>query len=172
MEEKSSIFESVKNSVVGTIRGTGDVAKAVVDTVSGTLAHTIKGTGAVGTSLIEAVSDVGRAAIRGVSDIGGDVGSAAKNAVVGIWAASSRPMISILRDDGSKDANGKIHVPIDKAMDTVVSRLRIQPNAPSGITTPGGEGRAFAGSINNMPPAYRQAPQAPQIQGEIRKRAQ
>ena len=31
MEEKSSIFESVKNSVVGTIRGTGDVAKAVVD---------------------------------------------------------------------------------------------------------------------------------------------
>ena len=39
MEEKSSIFESVKNSVVGTIRGTGDVAKAVVDPVSGTLAH-------------------------------------------------------------------------------------------------------------------------------------
>ena len=30
MEEKSSIFESVKNGVVGTIRGTGDVAKAVV----------------------------------------------------------------------------------------------------------------------------------------------
>ena len=53
MEEKSSIFESVKNGVVGTIRGTGDVAKAVVDTVSGTLSHTIKGTGAVGTALIE-----------------------------------------------------------------------------------------------------------------------
>jgi len=69
MEEKSSIFESVKNGVVGTIRGTGDVAKAVVDTVSGTLAHTIKGTGAVGTSLIEAVSDVGRAAIRGVAPV-------------------------------------------------------------------------------------------------------
>ena len=83
MEEKSSIFESVKNSVVGTIRGTGDVAKAVVDTVSGTLAHTIKGTGAVGTSLIEAVSDVGRAAIRGVSDIGGDVGGIPEMIVAG-----------------------------------------------------------------------------------------
>jgi len=52
MEEKRGIFESVKDGVVGTIKGTGDVAKAVVDTVSGTLSHTIKGTGAVGTSLI------------------------------------------------------------------------------------------------------------------------
>lgn len=79
----------------------------------------------------------------------------------------------VLNSSG-KDANGKIHVPIDKAMDTVVSQLRIQPNAPSGITTPGGEGRAFAGSINNMPPAYRQPQpaQVPQIRGEIRKRAQ
>jgi hypothetical protein len=79
----------------------------------------------------------------------------------------------VLNSSG-KDANGKIHVPIDKAMDTVVSQLRIQPNAPSGITTPGGEGRAFAGSINIMPPAYRQPQpaQVPQIRGEIRKRAQ
>ena len=68
-----------------------------------------------------------------------------------------------------KDSNGRIHIPIDKAMDTVVSRLNIQPNAPRGIDTPGGEGRAFAGSLNDMPPAYRQIPQ---IQGEIRKHAQ
>jgi hypothetical protein len=64
MEEKRGIFESVKDGVIGTIRGTGDVAKAVVDTVSGTLSHTIKGSGAVATSLIETVSDLGRAAIR------------------------------------------------------------------------------------------------------------
>jgi hypothetical protein len=74
----------------------------------------------------------------------------------------------VLNSSG-KDANGRIHIPIDKAMDTVVSRLNIQPNAPRGIDTPGGEGRAFAGSVNDMPPAYRQIPQ---IKGEIRKHAQ
>lgn len=74
----------------------------------------------------------------------------------------------VLNSSG-KDANGRIHVPIDKAMDTVVSHLSIQSNAPRGIVTPGGEGRAFAGSVNEMPPAYRQVPQ---IQGEIRKHAQ
>ena len=74
----------------------------------------------------------------------------------------------VLNSSG-KDANGRMHVPIDKAMDAVVSRLTIQPNAPRGIDTPGGEGRAFAGSVNDMPPAYRQIPQ---IQGEIRKHAQ
>lgn len=78
----------------------------------------------------------------------------------------------VLNSSG-KDAAGHIHIPIDKAMDTVVSRLVIQPNAPRGIYTPGGEGRNFAGSVNDMPPAYRQAPQKiPQIQGEIRKHAQ
>jgi mannose/fructose/N-acetylgalactosamine-specific phosphotransferase system component IID len=77
-----SIFESIKDGVIGTISGTGDVASAVVDTVSGTLTHTINGTSAVGTSLIEAVSDVGRAAIRGASGVGGDVGAAAKGAVI------------------------------------------------------------------------------------------
>jgi hypothetical protein len=74
----------------------------------------------------------------------------------------------VLNSSG-KDANGRIHVPIDKAMDTVVSRLQVEPNAPRGIYTPGGEGRAFSGGLSNMPPAYHQAPQ---IQGEIRKRAQ
>jgi hypothetical protein len=36
------------------------------------------------------------------------VNPTAKNAVVGIWAASSRPMISILRGDGTVDTNGKM----------------------------------------------------------------
>src|SRR5437588_6607660 len=91
MEARKSVFESVKDGVVGSIKGSGDVVKAVVDTVSGTLTHTIKGTSAVGTSLIDAVSDVGRAAIRGVTDVGGDVGSAAKGAVVGTCAELKRP---------------------------------------------------------------------------------
>ncbi len=67
-----------------------------------------------------------------------------------------------------KDADGHMHIPIDQAMNAVVPRLPIAPNAPPGIATPGGEGRDFSGSVNAMPPAYR----VPQIQGEIHKRAQ
>ncbi len=67
-----------------------------------------------------------------------------------------------------KDADGHVHIPIDRAMDAVVSRLTIRPDAPPGITTPGGEGHAFSGSVNSMPPSYR----GPQIQGEIHKHAQ
>jgi hypothetical protein len=67
-----------------------------------------------------------------------------------------------------RDSDGHTHIPIDKAIDSVVSRLNIAPNAPVGITTPGGEGRDFSGSVNSMPTPYRR----PQIQGEIRKNAQ
>ena len=67
-----------------------------------------------------------------------------------------------------RDPDGRTHIPIDKAMDSIVSRLTIAANAPAGITTPGGEGRDFAGSLNTLPAPYRR----PQIQGEIRKNAQ
>ena len=67
-----------------------------------------------------------------------------------------------------RDADGRTHIPIERAIDAVVSRLTIRPDAPQGLTTPGGEGRGFAGSVNGMPPPYRR----PQIQGEIRKNAQ
>ena len=73
----------------------------------------------------------------------------------------------VLNESG-RDAEGHMHIPIGQAMDAVVSRLSISPGAPQGITTPGGEGRAFAGSVNSMPAPY----QRPQIQGEIRKHAQ
>jgi len=67
-----------------------------------------------------------------------------------------------------KDADGHAHIPILQAMDAVVPRLNIGPNAPAGITTPGGEGRDFSGSVNAMPAPYSR----PRIQGEIRKHAQ
>jgi hypothetical protein len=70
--------------------------------------------------------------------------------------------------NGGKDADGRMHIPIQQAMDNVASQLTIRPDSPVGIATPGGEGRDFAGSVNAMPPAYR----PPQIRGEIRKRAQ
>ena len=70
--------------------------------------------------------------------------------------------------NGGKDAEGRAHTPIAQAMDSIAPRLPIAANAPVGITTPGGQGRSFAGSVNAMPAPYRQ----PQITGEIRKNAQ
>jgi hypothetical protein len=71
-----------------------------------------------------------------------------------------------------KDANGHWHIPIAKAMDSVVSQLDIRPGAGEGITTPGGQGRDFAGSLGSMPAPYQSQRQGPQIQGEIHKHAQ
>jgi hypothetical protein len=71
--------------------------------------------------------------------------------------------------NGGKDRDGRDHIPIDQAMDRVVPQLPIGGNAAVGITTPGGQGRSFAGSVNAMPPPYKQQPQ---ISGEIRKNAQ
>ena len=67
-----------------------------------------------------------------------------------------------------KDANGRVHVPIDRAIDSVVSRLSIAPSAAAGITTPGGEGRDFAGSLHAMSAPYQPKPA---ISGEINKPA-
>jgi hypothetical protein len=69
---------------------------------------------------------------------------------------------------GGKDQDGLVHEPIHQALDAVTARLTIVANAPVGLTTPGGQGRDFAVSVNAMPPQYRQ----PQIRGEIRKNAQ
>ncbi len=73
----------------------------------------------------------------------------------------------VLNSSG-KDAEGHYHIPINDAMGAVVARLRIEPNAPVGLATPGGEGRQFSRSLSDMPPQYR----APVIQGEIHKHAQ
>ena len=71
-------------------------------------------------------------------------------------------------DSYGKDSDGHLRIPINQAMDAVVTRLNVAPGAAQGIVTPGGEGRDFSTSINAMPPAY----QRPQITGEIRKNAQ
>lgn len=70
--------------------------------------------------------------------------------------------------NGGNDDDGRTHIPVSQAMDSIVPRLTVAASAPVGITTPGGLGRDFAGSVNAMPPQYRQ----PQITGEIRKNAQ
>jgi hypothetical protein len=76
-------------------------------------------------------------------------------------------------NSGGKDATGHVHIPITQAMDNVVSQLKIRPEAPKGLTVPGGQGWDFASSVNNLPPGYQTpAQQKATIQGEIRKNAQ
>jgi len=73
-----------------------------------------------------------------------------------------------LLNSSGRDAEGRYHIPINQAMGMVVGQLEIAPNAPQGITTPGGEGLEFSHSLSEMPAPY----QRPQIQGEIQKHAQ
>ncbi|HEX4164952.1 MAG TPA: hypothetical protein VHZ55_05705 [Bryobacteraceae bacterium] len=73
----------------------------------------------------------------------------------------------VLNSSG-RDAQGHYHIPINDAMGSVVARLKVEPNAPVGLTTPGGGGRGYAGSLTNMPA---NSP-APAIRGEIEKHAQ
>jgi len=66
-----------------------------------------------------------------------------------------------------RDKAGRMHIPIESAMTEVLSRLKIDPNAPHGLTTPGGQGLEYSRSVTEIPGASR-----PQIQGEVRKNAQ
>src|SRR5258708_33282429 len=69
------IMESVKDTLVGSIKGTGEIVTTVVDTVSSTLVSTIKGTGAVGTALASTVSDILRVAITRTAQVDSDLGA-------------------------------------------------------------------------------------------------
>ena len=66
-----------------------------------------------------------------------------------------------------RDQAGRMHVPIDDAIADVVSRLKVDPNAPRGLYTPGGQGREFS-----HPLAQTQGNERPMIQGEIHKNVQ
>ena len=66
-----------------------------------------------------------------------------------------------------KDANGHLRVPIRRAMEAVVPSLKIRPDAPPGLTTPGGEGRYSTGVEN-----ANRAPYRIEIKGGTQKNAQ
>jgi hypothetical protein len=66
-----------------------------------------------------------------------------------------------------KDKYGRMHIPIEDAMTAVVTRLKIDPNAPHGLTTPGGQGLEYSHGLNET-----QGNERPKIEGEIRKNAQ
>lgn len=71
----------------------------------------------------------------------------------------------VLKGSG-QGPDGRMHIPIDRAMDAVVPRLNIRPDAQPGITTPGGEGRKFGGGQNENRRPYRI-----EINAEAEKRA-
>lgn len=82
--QSTGLVESVKNDIIGAVKGTGDIAKATVDTVSNTLSTTLKDTGKVGASATGAIADVAGGAIRGASHVGAHLGTAAKGTVIGV----------------------------------------------------------------------------------------
>src|SRR5262249_45870859 len=61
-----ALVDGVKNGIVGTVKGAGEIVDAVADTVSKSLSNALKGTGNVGLALTEAVTDVSTGAIQGV----------------------------------------------------------------------------------------------------------
>jgi hypothetical protein len=76
----------------------------------------------------------------------------------------------VLAETG-RDQAGRMHIPIDSAMTEVLSRLKIDPNAPRGLTTPGGQGLEYSHSLSELPPAYHPQIPSAKIQGEIRTNA-
>ncbi len=69
-----------------------------------------------------------------------------------------------------KDQAGRMHIPIEAAMTEVLTHLKVDPNAPKGLTTPGGQGIEYSHSLTETQGNER--PQRPVIEGEIRKNAQ
>ena len=69
-----------------------------------------------------------------------------------------------------KDQAGRMHIPIEAAMTEVITRLKIDPNAPKGLTTPGGQGREYSHPL--VATHGNERPEAPLIQGEVNKNAQ
>jgi len=66
-----------------------------------------------------------------------------------------------------KDTAGRVHIPIEQAMAATLTHLKIDPNAPKGLTTPGGQGREYSHAL-----APEKGNERPQIEGEIRKNVQ
>lgn len=64
-----ALVESVKNTIVAAIKGTGEIVNAVTETVSGSLVTALKSTGSVGNALTEAVADVTRGVIQGTTQV-------------------------------------------------------------------------------------------------------
>jgi hypothetical protein len=67
-----------------------------------------------------------------------------------------------------RDQAGRMHIPIESAMSEVLTRLKVDPNAPHGLTTPGGQGREYSHALHETPGGNVH----PQIEGAIQKNAQ
>src|SRR5437870_4325246 len=77
------IASETKDSLVGAIRGVGDIAAAVVDTVSGVIVRGLKGTRLVGSESVALTVEAVTGAVHGVAEVGTEVGTAAQSIMVG-----------------------------------------------------------------------------------------
>ena len=83
-ETRPHIVASVKQDVVAAVKGTGDIAKAVLDTIAATFSTALRDTAHVGVAGTEAITHIAGGVIHGATEVGGDVGAAARGAVIGI----------------------------------------------------------------------------------------
>jgi hypothetical protein len=121
--------KTVKGTIIGAIRGIGEVTTVTVGVLSDTIRSVIKGVGEVGGEItasaryiaegaVEASSSVGikfedaafgigKGAVKGTADIGGDLALASRNAVEGVIDSAKRIGVKA-EDAASAAASGAI----------------------------------------------------------------
>ena len=87
-KNESRLARSVKDGVIDTIRGTGEITDAAVDTVASSLVNAIQKTGDVAVALTATATEVVRGEIQGAAKVGGALGSAATSAMIGLLRAT------------------------------------------------------------------------------------
>ena len=88
MEQLRDLTNVVRNSVVDTALGTGDVLQAVTESVSHSLITVLDLSGSAGDALLAAVSEVACGAMHGAAEAGSDLGTAARGAMIGTIRAT------------------------------------------------------------------------------------
>ena len=78
------IVESVKDTIVGLIKGSGDIFNTIIDTVSGMVSNLAKDTGKTGGALIGSLQEIIGATIHGIVDAGKNLEEGVKALVIGI----------------------------------------------------------------------------------------
>jgi hypothetical protein len=128
-EENTEIAKTVKGTVLGVIRGIGEVTTVSVGVLSDIIRSVIKGIGeiggevttsaryiaegaleaskSVGIQVEDTAFSIGKGAVKGTADVGGDVALAARNAVEGVIDSAKRIGVKA-EDAASATARGAI----------------------------------------------------------------
>ena len=96
----SRMIETVRDRIVATVKGSGDVVQATVHTITQTLSTAIKDTGKVGTAITDAVADVASGAVRGTVQVGADLGQAAQGIMLGVLRGTKEAGAEVMHTVG------------------------------------------------------------------------